>query len=216
VQWVLRTGNDSWTLASNGKVTTGFSRDYPDIRLSPEVRRHGQRENRAEMTLAGKLPQKSRLELKISLYHFSETQLFTTSGRDYQYRDTIIQGAGRYLFSPGGANRVRLELNTVRQCARARGVPRFSYRRTEYLPGIFWKYGFTAQDLEIGYFSSVYRWEDDARPDGSDALRNGYVDKVRLGWTARFNPLARLHLSLSHVVNISSFGGGNAQFMMVF
>ncbi|MBN1425065.1 hypothetical protein JXA88_10965 [Candidatus Fermentibacteria bacterium] len=91
-----------------------------------------------------------------------------------------------------------------------------TYRRREVLPHAFVELARSFGILELGCMSSAYRWdyETDIREGGGD--RSGYIDTIKLGYAYAFSPTSRLQLSISHVAAIEEFGGGNAQFTMLF
>ena len=68
--------------------------------------------------------------------------------------------------------------------------------------------------IEIGYMGSFHEWqyEDDS---GVETGR-GYVDKIKVGYGYAFSKSAWIGLSISHVLAIEEFGGGNAQFLLMF
>jgi len=92
----------------------------------------------------------------------------------------------------------------------------YSYRRRELLPAVFAARSLGDHEVELGWFGSAYDWDYDAVAAVGDYERNDYIDKVKLGWTYVFGEKSRIHLSLSHVVRLDNFGGGNAQYLLAF
>jgi len=110
----------------------------------------------------------------------------------------------------------RAELHGIKQYGRARGRKNYHYNRKECLPAFFISRPGKAHAFEIGYFGSFYGWDYNDVVDTFDFSRDDYVDKLKIGWIYHFTKRARIQLSLSHVVQRESFGGGNAQYMMFF
>lgn len=215
-QWLIRWGGNKWILFSEGKYSNGFSRDYYDMKLSPVSYHHEQQFNHANWKLTYFQTQHSRIEAQIRHYRFDEYKRFYQLEKDYSYLNEINRFTLRYLFSASMFDQVRLELHAIRQYSRADGYKNYRYKRHEYMPALFVKRNLREHTLELGYFSSVYGWDYDDIRGLMDYVRNDYIDKLRLGWTYHFNEKTRIHLTLSHVLEIKRFGGGSGQFMVLF
>ena len=216
IRWLVRTEGESWGIFTQGKYSAGFTRDYKNPDLSPEYNRHEQQTNHADIKLIRRLTKRSRLEALVSLYHFDESKVYYSHDRDYSYLNTIYHGTLRYLFPVSVPYSARVELHGIKQYGRARGRRDYRYKRKEMLPAFFIKRSVNSHAFEVGYFSSFYGWDYDDMLESADYSRDDYVDKLKIGWTYRFNQKARIQLSLSHVMQRESFGGGNAQYMMFF
>ena len=216
IVWTARYGSGNWMLFADGKVSRGFDRIFSDPARSPDISRHEKQTNRAHFLVSRLLSARSRLEAELFLYRFDDNCSYRDAVRDYSYRNGISIGTLRCLFPLGDRYRMRIELSGVGQDSRTRRGMRCDYRRRELLPSVFAKRHMGHHAVEIGYFGSVYDWEYDDFIDSRDFDRNDYVDKMKIGWFYSFSKSSRIQLSLSHVVSMSSFGGGNAQYIVMF
>jgi len=215
LSWLARYERGPWELFLSGKYTLGYDRNYPDVSRSPDLLGHERQMNEADMRLSRLFKNGVRCEAEVSLYHFDDSRGYRDYSLDYSYLNTVSHGALRCLI-PRGGNRIRLEAHGVRQFRRSDGSHDFRYDRREIMPAAFVSRAAGKHTVEIGYLSSVFDWEYDGYDGTPDHYRNDYIDKMKIGWTYEFNKRARIQFSLSHVVSISNFGGGNGQYVMVF
>jgi hypothetical protein len=124
-----------------------------------------------------------------------------------------LKGVG--LFRIGGPWGLRPEIHALRQWSHASGVRNFDHRRDDFFPAVFVELHAPGRSTwELGYLATRHSWEYRIGDwvDDTDA----YTDKVKLGWTYAFTPLARLQFSLSHEVDLDRFGGGSIMFQTNF
>ena len=216
IEWLLRYGKNKLWFFSEGKYSKGFKRNYRDIKRSPEVNFHQQQINNLNMKLHYHVPQKMLLQFSFSHYHFSETKKFYDSALDYSYLNEINDCAFKSIFRITNKNRIRLESHYIIQNSNCCGFKNFKYKRRELLPAFFYEYILKKNTWEVGLMGAMYNWDYDAKNSLENYDQNDFVDKVKLGWTYNFNQKANLQISISHVISINGFGGGNVQYLMFF
>lgn len=215
-QWNARVGKGNWWIFSQGKYTDGFKRNYADPELS-SVSFHQQKINDAAIKFYYELSPTSLIEISTFYYYFYERKRYRTPEYDYSYRNNIYQHTLRYLFDLNSRINLRSSVHYVWQNSDANGFRNYTYERRElFFPAIFVEFRLAQEILELGYFGSSYKWDHDEGINADDFSEDGYIDKLKLGWTHEFNDHAKLQVSISHVVSISGFGGGNLQYIMFF
>lgn len=217
VSWQLRYEiGERWSIFSEGKLSTGFERIYPDPTTSPDMTAHDQKIQNANGKLYYVLGTQSLFEVGGFYYHFSEKKQYYQTEYDCGYSNTIYNLAAKYLFSFRENGRIRLGGHYLVQKANASEFKNFDYNRTEILPFLVYEHLWGKHTVELAYMGTNYRWDYDADNDIEDYSQNGFASKVKLGWTYEFNENAVLQLSISHELSLNRFGGGNGQFMMFF
>lgn len=216
VQWLIRYEIKKWCFYGEGKYSSGFERRYPDMELSPDMNFHQQQIDKFNTKLYYHITGASLLELSLYHYHFKEGKLYYESEFDYSYINYINNLTVKYVVPFKEKGRIHLQLHYLIKNANSDGYKGHDYRRKEFLPAIFYEYILPKNIFEFGYMSSIYDWNYDSITNVNDYLDEGYIEKVKFGWTYHFNENTKLQLSISHVVSITNFGGANLQYMMLF
>ncbi|MBF0226569.1 MAG: hypothetical protein HQK76_14030 [Desulfobacterales bacterium] len=214
VKWDIRIGSDTLWLFSEGKYSSGFKRKYPIIELSPIVTSHEQQINDVILKLYLKINSNSLSEINYYHYHFYEVKKHYKNLDNYSYLNEINNISLKYMLSLTYDDRIRTEINYLFQNSKAFGCRDYKYHRHDFMPAIFYEHDFENTSFEIGYMSSTFNWDNN---ELNNAYTNsGYIDKIKMGWTYFFGNKAKLQLSVSHVLSVSGFGGGNLQYILIF
>lgn len=216
LEWFLRFGKDRWRFYSEGRYSTGFEREFPDKEASPELGFHQQQINAFRVKVYY-LPAASAI-IGASLYHyyFEETKRFTAAEQNYFYTNEIYDAALEAIIPFKTQNRFRLLSHYVFQKAASAGFNAHDFERDDWLLGFFYERIFSRHIVDAGYMFTSFGWDYKALAGQGNYSRNGYVDKVKLGWTYSFKKIAQINISISHQLNIGGFGGANLQYIMFF
>jgi hypothetical protein len=217
MQWFLRYGKGKWWIYSDGNIGTGFKRSFPDPEKSPLTTSHQQQVNYFNVKLFYKADLSSLLELSIYQYRFVDAKTFYQSENDYDYRNVINDVSIQYVLPFREKYRLRLLTHYVHQEAKAVGYRQHEYSRDDIIPAAFLEWIQDDHMVDVGYMFTWFNWSYVAGIENrSYQLNDGYFDKIYLGYTYQFNANAVLHISISHQIKVSGFGGANAQYMMFF
>lgn len=217
VEWAVRLGlANNWWLFSDGAVSSGFERTFPDPITSPDVLRHDRRENTAQVRLTRAERDGNAWSAWIAWYDFNEVQEFRPPGFDYDYSTTVLNVAVEHTRRIGERHRLRLLAHYVDQQAESIGFNAHDYDRQDVLGGIFYEYLWPTSGATLAYAFGqpdiIY-----TAPDATDNYNlDDYRDKLILGWRYTFSEDAQIRLSISHEVAAEGFGGGAVQFQMFF
>lgn len=215
-QWFLRYGTDKWWVYSDGKLSTGFERSFPDQELSPLEQYHRQRIQR--LTGKGYYRPAPTTILRGSFYYyrFDEAKNFYQAEYDYRYRNTLYNGSLELILPTGTRARFRALSHYVRQEAGSSGFSGHDFERNDFLAGVFYERILSRHSIDLGYMAALFDWNYNGFTGEAGERQNGYADKLKLGWSYAFAKNARIHISISHQVNIGGFGGANLQYLMFF
>ena len=217
VQWFIRYGKDKWWIYSDGNLNTGFERKYPDTGNPIAENFHQQQINNVNFKIYYNTGNFSLFQINFFHYHFTEEKTYEANQNNYNYKNNIYNMSMQYFFPLKERIRFRLVSHYVIQKTKSVGYNQHKYKREEILPAIFFEYLWTKHHLELGYMFTLQGWEYNSFDSANDfRLENGYFDKIYLGYKYHFNQNAILHLSISHQLNVSGFGGGNIQYLMFF
>jgi hypothetical protein len=216
LQWVLGFGNKKWWIYSDGRLSNGFERFYPDKELSSFLDYHQQQINRFTAKLYHSFSQKWLMEIKFSYYQFEEIKLFSEKNYDYTYDNKISDVSFQMLFSLNKNHRFRALTHFLQQRASSSGFSEHSYKRSDIMPALFYEFLISRHIIELGVMGSRYDWQYQGNVENPDYSENKFVEKVKLGWSYKFNEKAQFQFSVSHVFSVFGFGGGNFQYMMFF
>jgi hypothetical protein len=214
--WALNHRFGPLKIFSEGRYSTGFERSFADSALSAGLSFHSLCDNRALLKLYCHPDEGALWEFAVAKSTFSESKEYHSAAFDYDYTNRVTSYNLRYLFRIRERNRLRVGSYYIRQSADASRYKEYSYTREEVLPYLFYEMERQFGTLELGYMGSYSACVYDATGDGDDYETDSYVDKVKLGYTYVFSERAKIQLSISHVVAIEEFGGGNAQFLLLF
>lgn len=214
--WALNHRFGPLKIFSEGRYSSGFERSFADSTLSAGLSFHSLQDNRALLKLYYHPDKAALWEFAVASSALSESKEYHDSTFDYDYTNRVTSYNLRYLLRIRERNRLRVGSYYIRQAADASRYKEYSYRRKEVLPYLFFEIERQFGIIELGYLGSYSTCALDAADDADDYDRDGYVDKVKLGYTYVFSQNAKIQLSISHVVAIEEFGGGNAQFLLFF
>ncbi len=215
ISWLSRFSGEKWNIFTNGKLSTGFERDYKE-KKSPDRSHLKRQTSEANGKFTWYFTEKTRIEAELNHYYFFEKQLFRQSAQDYSYSNEIFHGVLRYLVPVWTTSQLDFEMHYVNQYARAGGYKQYTYNRNEYIPAVFLKRSSEKYSVRIGYNGSFYNWDFDDYFNIKDDSKDDFVDKLNLGFTYHFSQTAHVYLSVSHVLQLDDFGGGNMRYMMFF
>ncbi len=218
IQWEGRYAGGRWELFSEGLYGRPSERVFPDTASSPQVVARTDRTNGSRTRLRWLSGDASFLELSFDHYRFEDRQAWREPLASYDYENGVSDLLIRYAFPLGqGRWRAWPGVHWLTQEAHASGREDQDLQRTDIMPTVFVEYlASAANSFELGYMGSASsRTLRSADPEQSFD-RTAWADKVKLGWTHRFSPAARIQFSLSHEVAPDRFGGGNVQFLAFF
>lgn len=215
-QWFLRYGKDKWWVYSEGKLSTGFERSFPDQELSPREQYHRQRIQHLAAKAYYRPAPSTILAGSFYYYRFDEAKNFYRAEYNYRYHNALYGGSLECIFPAGTRARFRALSHYVRQEAGSSGFNSHDFRRGDLLAGVFYERLFARHSLDLGYMAAFFDWNYNGFAGQGDDRQSGYVDKLKLGWSYAFAKSARIHISISHQVNVGGFGGANLQYLMFF
>lgn len=217
LQWAVRLGlpND-WFLYSEGEVGDGFERVFPDAIASPEVSRHEQRVNKAQLRMSRSGEEGTVWSAWVDWQTFDDARQFRQPGFDYDYNNTQLDFAIEHARVFHDRHRLRLLLHYVELKAESRGFNEHDYDRKDVLGGAFYEFLWPNSGATFAYAFGqpdiAYR-----APDPTDNYKlDDYRDKIVVGWRYKFSDNAQIDLSVSHEVSVQGFGGGAVRFQMFF
>lgn len=215
--WAIRLGlANEWFLYSEGEVGSGFERVFIDPGASPEVSRHEQRVNKAQLRLSRASRTGTLWSAWVDWQSFDDARQFRQPGFDYDYENTQLDIAVEHARVFRDRHRLRLLLHYVELEASSRGFNEHDYARKDVLGGAFYEYLWPNSGATFAYAFAQpdidYRALD---PAGNYKL-DDYRDKLILGWRYNFSENAQIDLSISHEVSVQGFGGGAVRFQMFF
>jgi hypothetical protein len=215
-EWFLRYGKEKWWIYSTGRFSTGFKREYPDKEASPELNSHQQQINNF-IAKAYYLPTKNSIVgLGLSHYHFKEAKECTETQTNYAYANNLYDISLEVIVPWKKRNRFRLLSHYIIQNAESREFSAHDYDRDDLLAGFFYERFFSRHTVDVGYMFSFFDWKYTGFNGQDNYSRNGYTDKLKLGWSYSFARSAQIHISISHQVSIGGFGGASLQYMMFY
>jgi hypothetical protein len=216
LQWHLRYTWFDFTFYSDGKWSRGFKRRFPDRIKSPQIISQTQHIDHSVSKVYYRWHDRNLFELSYSTYYFDEEQTYVDSLYNYMYGNDIddLSCEGYVAFMDN--NFFRFMVHYLIQHAQASMYRAHCFSRTDYLFGIFYERCIQSSRIDFGYMISFFDFTYRALAGQSDYMRQGYVDKLKLGWTYHFPHNACLQLSLSHELSSGEFGGANLQYMMFF
>lgn len=209
LQWEARGTAGRWEAFTAGNYGSGSQRYYPDT--DPEVQIYGRD---GGSTLRVRHVWSDEAFAGIETGHYTYEQRRDAGQPDY-YDNEWIHLKGFGLFGIGSPWGLRPEFHWLRQWSHATGARTFDYTREDVFPALFVELHAPGRSTwELGYLATHHSWTyevNDWTDDTSD-----YTDKIKLGWTYAFTPLARVQFSISHELDLERFGGGNVMFQINF
>lgn len=212
--WNVNQSIGTCRLFSEGRYSQGFNRIFPDENRSPYVCAHKSKYNWLNTRLYIPFREASVVECSVFAWDFYDSREYRSDDFRYEYSHDMWWLNLSVLHQISPRLRVRIGSYLARHDAASSGDRFLLCERTENLPYCFveWKRSFGT--VEFGYMGSFHEWEyEDAHGIES---RRGFVDKIKFGYGYAFSNSAWIGLSVSHVLAIEEFGGGNAQFLLIF
>lgn len=217
IQWYTRYHWKNLVLYTDGRLSQGFERDYPNVELTPELRSHNLLWNDMQAKLYYLPSDESIFGLSGDLYYFKEKKTFTIQENNYDYLNKIYHISFDYLRKFKQLNRFRIQLQYVIQKAQSEGYHAHRYDRQDFLSAISYERFISAHTLEFQYMYALPRWTYvgiAGNPQNYD--ESGMMDKLKFAWTYNFPQGAKFSISISHEVRSGNFGGANCFYMMLF
>jgi hypothetical protein len=217
LQWLVRhaLAND-WYLYSQGEISSGFERIYPDETRSPDISRHDQRRNTALLRVSRATENGTAWSAWIEWYDFTEVMEYREPASDYDYQNTQLVLGVEHARVLRERHRLRFLAHYVDHTAESIGFNEHSYDRSDILGAVFYEYLWPNSSATFGYgFGQpdiAYRTPDDS----ADYNLDDYWDKLMLGWRYAFSDDAQIYVSVAHEVSAKGFGGGAVRFQMFF
>jgi hypothetical protein len=209
LQWEARGVTGPWEAFTAGRYGSGSERQFPDT--DPELQTY-QRDGGSTLRLRHVWSDETFAGLETTHYVFEEQR---HEGEADTYDNEWIHLRGLGVLGIGGPWGLRPEIHWLRQWSQSTGQRTFDHEREDFFPALFvelhapgrstWELGYLATHHSWVY--AVGDWEDDT---------SAYTDKLKLGWTYAFTPLARVQFSISHELDLDRFGGGNVMFQINF
>ena len=214
--WSARTGRSNVWLYTEGRVSTGFKREFPDMEKSPDLRTHDQARNELKLKFYYTDDGFSLSQIGMHVYHFREQKSFSEHEYNYVYENIFFDYFAEHISILSGKHRVRAVGHMIIQNAFGEGYRAHEFERNDLLGGLFYEYLISGHSIELGYMFASFDFDYEDYGLFRDYQTSGFTDKVMLGWSFSFPNNAEINISLSHQVSIGGFGGANLQYIMFF
>ena len=214
--WSARTGRNKFWIYTEGRISTGFKRSFPDEEKSPDMRTHDQVRNDVKFKIYYTPDESSIAMVGLHLYQFSEKKTFSEPTFNYLYENRFTDYFIEYINLVHQKHRIRFLGHLVTQDASGNGYRAHIFERRDILAGGFYEYIMGNHSVELGYMFTYFDFDYIDYSSRSDYNDRGYTDKLKLGWFFSFPNDAQINISLSHQVSIGGFGGANLQYIMFF
>jgi hypothetical protein len=215
LQWEARWAGGRWEAFTRGDYGTRSRRTFPDPAESPLLAAHERDRDEGSATLRFVLAGDDFVAAGVDHYRFAAAEAWHAPAAAYDYRNEVMHLRAVALLRTAATFGLRPEFHWLRQWADSAGWYAFDHRREDVFPALFVELRAPGRSTwELGYLASHHTWDhvDAGVPDHVA----DYTDKLKLGWTFAFTPVAALQLSLSHELDLERFGGGNVQYQMLF
>ena len=217
LEWYARYHKGQFVFYSQGRFSQGFERRFPNQELSPDLTYHDLLHNNFTVKVYYIPSELSILNLSFYQYQFNETKSFYSEEFNYNYNTRISDIGLDYLLTFKEVNRLRLQLHYVTNKAKSIGFREHFFEREDFLTALSYERFFSRHIIELQYMFALPSWdyrsfhEQEASYDYS-----GIMDKVKIGWTYNFPQGSKIHISVSHEVQVGNFGGANLQYILLF
>jgi hypothetical protein len=215
-RWFLRYSWGDLTLYSDGKFSRGFERRYPDRRESPQITSHAQQTDYSVSKVYYRWHETNYFLIAYSTYYFDEQQTYVDSLFNYIYGNDLDDVGFEGYIGFMKKNYFHFLVHYLWQKAKSSEYRAHCFSRNDFLWGMFYERSIKRSRLDFGYMMSLFDFVYNGLAGQGGYARQGYVDKLKLGWTYLFPQGARLQLSLSHELSSGEFGGANLQYLMFF
>ena len=212
--WIANQSIGGFKLFSEGRYSQGFARMFPDENRSRDIETHESAFSWMNSRLSVPFRESTMIECSVFSWNFVDSKEYRQDDFQYEYTHDMwwLNLMIRHRLSPYW--RIRIGSYMAWQDASSSGDRFLSCERTETLPYCFFEWERSFGVIEFGYMGSFHEWQYEDE-EGMET-RKGYVDKFKFGYSYAFSRTARIGLSISHVAAIEEFGGGNAQFLLLF
>ena len=217
LQWYGRYHWKQFVFYTDGRLSKGFERRFPNQELSPDLTAHDLLWNDLRAKFYYLPSDQSIFCLSAYHYYFKEVKRFTAQENNYDYLNKIYNIAFDYLQTFKELNRIRVQIQYVIQKAQSTGYRGHRYDRHDFMSAISYERFISAHTLELQYMYALPQWEYvglSANPENYN--EGGMMDKVKFGWTYNFPQGAKFYISISHEVRSGNFGGANLFYMVLF
>ena len=114
-------------------------------------------------------------------------------------------------------NRLRLQLHYVTNRAKSAGYREHYFEREDFLSALSYERFFGRHIIELQYMFALPSWDYQSFHEQELSYDySGIMDKVKIGWTYNFPQGSKMHISVSHEVQVGNFGGANLQYILLF
>jgi hypothetical protein len=155
----------------------------------------------------------------LSLFHYryDESKTFYLDSLNYSYKTDITDIGLDYLLTLKRGNRLRLQLHYVHKNGKSLGFRQHDFTRNDFLSALSYERFLGSHIIEVQYMFAVPSWEYQSFHDQESSYDySGIMDKIKLGWTYQFPQNSKIHISVSHEVQVGNFGGANLQYILLF
>jgi len=217
LQWYARYQWDQFSFYSQGRLSQGFERRFPNQELSPDLTYHDLQHNNLKVKLYYFPSDISILNLSFYHYQFNESKTFYADSFNYNYNTRISDIGLDYLLTLKEVNRLRLQLHYVIKKAKSLGYREHFFEREDFLSALSYERFFGRHIIELQYMFALPSWDYQSSHEQEPSYDySGIMDKVKIGWTYQFPQSSQIHISVSHEVQVGNFGGANLQYILLF
>jgi hypothetical protein len=217
MQWYARYQWDQFAVYSQGRLSQGFERRYPNEELSPVMTSHDLQHSNATAKFYYFPSDVSILNLSLYHYRYEETKTFYADSLNYNYKSHITDIGLDYLITLEDVNRLRLQLHYVTKSGQSVGYREHNFDRDDFLSAFSYERFFGRHIIELQYMFALPSWDYQSFHDQEPSSEcKGTMDKIKIGWTYQFPQSSKIHISVSHEVQVGNFGGANLQYILLF
>lgn len=217
LEWYARYQSGQFVFYSQGRLSQGFERRFPNQELSPDLRYHDLQHSNFTIKFYYFPSEVSILNLVYYHYQFNETKTFNTDSLNYNYNTRIHDIGLDYLLRFKEVNRLRLQLHYVANRAKSIGYREHIFKREDFLTALSYERFFSRHIIELQYMFALPSWDYISHHEEEVSYDyQGIMDKVKIGWTYNFPQGSKIDISVSHEVQVGHFGGANLQYILLF
>jgi hypothetical protein len=217
LQWYARYQWDQFAIYSQGRLSQGFKRQFPNEELSPDLTSHDLQHSNATLKFYYFPSDVSILNLSLYHYRFDESKTFYADSFNYNYKSDITDIGLDYLLTLKEVNRLRLQLHYVHNNGESIGFREHIFERDDFLSALSYERFFGRHIIELQYMFALPSWNYQSSHEQEVYYDySGIMDKVKIGWTYQFPQSSKIHISVSHEVQVGNFGGANLQYILLF
>lgn len=217
LQWYARYQRGQFVFYSQGRLSQGFERRFPNPERSPELTYHELLNNNFTVKLYYFPSDVSILNISYYHYQFNETKTFYDEDLNYNYNTCINDLGLDYLLTFKEVNRLRLQLHYVSNRAKSVSFREHFFEREDFLTALSYERFFSRHIVDLQYMFALPSWDYISYHEKEDSYDyQGIMDKVKIGWTYNFPQGSKIHISVSHEVQVGNFGGANLQYILLF